>query len=47
MDTDHVNYDHLFCERRQDVVFGCHSCHMTRERLKRAGIDIYTLWGLP
>lgn len=48
MDTDHVHYDTLFCERRQDVVLGCHSCHMQAERIKRQRkATIYELWGLP
>jgi hypothetical protein len=48
MDTDHIHYDTLFGERRQDVVFGCHSCHMTAERIKRERkASIYELWGLP
>lgn len=47
MDTDHIDYDHLFCERRADVVFGCHACHMTAERIKRQRkASIYELWGL-
>ena len=47
IDSDHVSYDRLYHERREDIVFGCRSCHQQRTRLAKQGTDIYRLWGLP